>query len=71
MREGILKKNEAGRYVIVSDFGSLELTSGDVCDVYIGGVWIGVRVEYTDTGYYMTTNEESFRPFVGMKAKSV
>jgi hypothetical protein len=70
MHEGILDKNENGRYVIVSEeFGKTGLASGDICDVHIGGVWIRVRVEHNDNGYYMTTDKESFRPFMGMKAR--
>lgn len=73
-QSGILKRNEIGRFTIVyqdddGDEGSYQLTSGDVCEVLIGGNWIPVRVESNDNGYYMTTNDESFRPFLGMRAR--
>jgi hypothetical protein len=46
---GTLRKNSTGRWEIVDDRDdsrALELTSGDVCEVLIGGHWIMTRVEF-------------------------
>lgn len=65
---GHLKKNHTGRWEIVQPNGrSVELTSGDICEIRIGVVWTQTRIESADGVYYCTTHGIQLQ--VGLSAR--
>jgi hypothetical protein len=52
---GILHKNKTGRWEIVGDDGSVELTSGSVIEICVAGIWHRTRVEHDGRDYYSVT----------------
>lgn len=58
---GKLRKNGNGRWEIVDNSDSrIELTSGDCCEIQVGGNWIATRIECgwieaTKTSEYYST----------------
>ena len=50
---GILEKAESGRWAIkLADGRQIEVTSGEIIEIYIEPHWIKTSIEYGPEGYY-------------------
>lgn len=74
MINGILQKNEGGRYDLIDQDGNVNtyFTSGDLIEIYNGDKWIKGRIEYDhdfNDYYFYNSSGRHIRLYDGMKAR--